>query len=31
MSYYLYMGLMVVVLVLWAIIAFRDDGADNGD
>ena len=27
--YYLYMGLMVVALVLWAIIAIRDDGGDD--
>jgi hypothetical protein len=27
MSYYLYMALLVVTLVLWAIIALRDDDA----
>lgn len=27
--YYFYMGLLVVALVLWAVIALRDD-TDNG-
>jgi hypothetical protein len=26
MSYYVYIGLLVITLVLWAIIALRDDG-----
>lgn len=28
-SYYLYMGLLVLVLFLWAVIAIRDDGANG--
>lgn len=30
-SYYLFMALMVVTLVLWAIIALRDDTRETGD
>lgn len=29
-SYYLFMALMVVTLVLWAIIALRDDTRETG-
>lgn len=29
-SYYLYMGLLITTLVLWGIVALRDDGQDNG-
>jgi hypothetical protein len=29
-SYYLFMALMIVTLVLWAIIALRDDTRDSG-
>lgn len=28
-SYYLYMGLLIATLVLWGIVALRDDGNDN--
>lgn len=27
--YYVYMGFVVVALILWAIIAVRDDGGDD--
>ncbi len=27
--YYLYMGLLVLALVLWAVVALRDDGSDG--
>ena len=30
-SYYLYMGLLVATLVLWGIVALRDDGHENGN
>ena len=30
-SYYLYMGLLIATLVLWGIVAMRDDGHENGD
>lgn len=30
-SYYLFMALLVTTLVLWAIIALRDDTCENGD
>lgn len=30
-SYYLFMALLVVTLVLWAIIALRDDTRDTGE
>ena len=30
-SYYIFMALMVATLVLWAIIALRDDTRDTGD
>ena len=29
-SYYLYMGLLISTLVLWGIVALRDDGHENG-
>jgi len=29
-SYYLYMGLLITTLVLWAIVAMRDDGHESG-
>ncbi len=29
-SYYLYMGLLITTLVLWAIVAMRDDGHEPG-
>lgn len=29
-SYYLYMGLLITTLVLWGIVAMRDDGHENG-
>ncbi len=29
--YYLYMVLLVIALVLWAIIAIRDDGGEGDD
>jgi hypothetical protein len=29
--YYLYMGLLIVVLILWAVIAVREDDHDNGE
>jgi len=29
--YYLYMGLLILVLVLWAIIALRDEGPWDRD
>jgi len=28
--YYLYMGLLIAALVLWAVIAFREDGENGG-
>ena len=30
-SYYLFMGLLIVVLILWAIIAFREDAPEDDD
>lgn len=30
-SYYLYMGLLIVTLALWGIVALRDDGHENGN
>lgn len=30
-SYYLYMGLLITTLVLWGIVAMRDDGHENGN
>jgi hypothetical protein len=29
--YYAYMVLLVIALVLWAVIAVRDDGGEDGD
>ncbi|NUM54153.1 MAG: hypothetical protein HUU46_10960 [Candidatus Hydrogenedentes bacterium] len=29
-SYYLYMALLITTLVLWGIVALRDDGQENG-
>ena len=29
--YYVYMALLVASLVLWVIIAVREDGGENGD
>ena len=29
--YYVYMALLVTSLVLWVIIAVREDGGENGD
>ena len=29
-SYYLYMGLLISALVLWGIVALRDDGQEGG-
>lgn len=28
-SYYLYMGLLIATLVLWGIVALRDDGQEG--
>ncbi len=30
-TYYLFMALMVITLILWAVIALRDDTRENGD
>lgn len=30
LAYVLYMGLLTVVLVVWLVVAFRDDGSGNG-
>ena len=30
MTYYLYMGLLILTLVVWAIIALRDNGPEDG-
>jgi hypothetical protein len=29
--YYLYMGLLIATLVLWGIVALRDDAHENGN
>jgi hypothetical protein len=31
MSYYIYMALLAVTLVLWTIIALRDDNSGSGN
>ena len=31
LSYYLFMGLLITTLVLWAIVALRDDGFEEPD
>jgi hypothetical protein len=28
--YYLYMGLLILALVLWAVVAVREDGGNGG-
>lgn len=30
-TYYLFMGLLIATLVLWGIVALRDDGHENGN
>lgn len=29
MTYYLYMGLLIVTLIVWAVIALRENGPDD--
>ena len=30
-TYYLFMGLLIATMVLWGIVALRDDGHENGN
>jgi len=31
MGYYLYMGLLIVTLILWTVLAVQDSGPDDGN